>query len=137
MSVTGGNVVYAENLIRSAYPLLDSATVLKRLQEGGRNPVYPWGGESKDIQATIEKVELAWLRFDSWTDNKQQTYYIPAISASGHVDRGIAGQEPEEYHTTVALVKDDAFAEEGTVTGSGGGTVQIMPAVAPAGPAAY
>ena len=104
-------MVYAETIARSAYPLLDSATVMKRLQEGGRNPVYPWGNEIKDVQVTIDKVELAWLRFDSWLNNRQETYDIPAIAASGHVNRNIKGQEPEEYHTTVALVEDDAFAE--------------------------
>jgi hypothetical protein len=138
LTVTGGNVVYAENISRSAYPLLDKATVMQRLQTGGRNPVYPWGGETKDVVVTIDKVELAWLRFDSWADNQQQTYYIPAIAASGHVDRGIKGQEPEEYHTTVALVKDDAFADVGPQPypvpmpmmqgGSGGG---IAPPSAP------
>jgi len=111
LEVTSGNVVYSENIARSSYPLLDKDTVMKRLQDGGRNPVYPWGNETKDVQVTIDKVELAWLRFDSWADNQQQTYFIPAIAASGHVDRGIKGQEPEEYHTTVALVKDDAFAD--------------------------
>ena len=109
MQVVGGNVIYVENISRSAYPLLDKATVAKRLQEGGRNPVYPWGNETRDVQVTIDQVELAWLRFDSWVDGVQQTYYIPAIAASGKVVRGIAGQPDEEYHTTVALVKDDAF----------------------------
>jgi hypothetical protein len=114
LKVTGGNVVYSESIARSSYPLLDKDTVMKRLQEGGRNPVYPWGSETKDIQVTIDKVELAWLRFDSWQDNRQQTYFIPAIAASGHVNRNIKGQEPEEYHTTVALVTDDSFGGDVT-----------------------
>ncbi|HVM91049.1 MAG TPA: hypothetical protein VMU11_04100 [Verrucomicrobiae bacterium] len=111
LQVMSGNVVYSEQTERSSYPLLDQATVLSRLQAGGRNPVYPWGNETKDIQVTIDKIELAWLRYDSWDNGIQQTYYLPAIAASGHVDRGIKGQDPEEYHTTVALVKDDAFGD--------------------------
>jgi hypothetical protein len=110
-TVMGGNVVFAEDVQRSSYPLLDQATVLERLKAGGRNPVYPWGSETKDITVTIDKIELAWLRYDSWDGNQPQTYYLPAIAASGHVDRGMTGQEPEEYHTTVALVKDDAFGD--------------------------
>ncbi len=106
-SVRGGNVQMMQGLDRSAYPLISREEAVKRLEAGGRNPVYGWGTE--DVNVTIDTAELVWMRFDSWKDSKQETYYLPALAARGTVDHKIEGQEPEPYHTVVPLVSDDAF----------------------------
>jgi hypothetical protein len=106
-SVRGGNVQMMQGLDRSAYPLISAEEAMKRLEAGGRNPAYGWGTE--DVNVTIDTAELAWMRFDSWKDNKQETYYLPALAARGTVDRKIEGQEPEAYYTVVPLVSDEAF----------------------------
>lgn len=109
-SVRGGNVQLTNDLDRSAYPLIERTVAMKRLEAGGRNPVYGWGEPmGGDIRVNITSVELAWMRFDSWADNKQQSYYLPALAAKGTVDRNIQGQQPEEYHTVVPLVTDESF----------------------------
>lgn len=106
-SVRGGNVQMMQGLDRSAYPLINAEEAMKRLEAGGRNPAYGWGTE--DVNVTIDTVELAWMRFDSWKDNQQESYYLPALAARGTVNRNIRGQAPEPYYTVVSLVADEAF----------------------------
>jgi hypothetical protein len=108
-AVRGGNVQMTQGFDRSSYALIGKDEALKRLQDGGRNPVYSWGGEGGDVDVKITKAELVWMRFDSWTNNKQESFYLPALAAEGTVDRKIMGQEPEIYRTVVPLVSDDAF----------------------------
>ncbi|MCK9360734.1 hypothetical protein M0Q28_00700 [Patescibacteria group bacterium] len=122
-SVRSGNVMMAQDLERSAYPLISKDEAMKRLQEGGRNPVYSWGGEEGDVEVKITKAELAWMRFDSWANNKQESYYLPALAAEGTVDRKMKGQEPEVYRTVVPLVADSAFDLD---QGGGGVPVPLM-----------
>ncbi len=108
-AVRGGNVQMTQGFDRSSYALIGKEEALKRLQDGGRNPVYSWGGEGGDVDVKITKAELVWMRFDSWTNSKQESFYLPALAAEGTVDRKIMGQEPEIYRTVVPLVADDAF----------------------------
>ena len=119
-SVRGGNVQMSQGMDRSAYPLISREEAMKRLEAGGRNPVYGWGTE--DVNVTIGTAELAWMRFDSWKDNRQESYYLPALAVRGTIDRNTQGQEPEPYYTVVSLVADDAFD-----LGEGGGVPVPLP----------
>lgn len=108
-TVSGGNVEFEGALQRSAYPLIDRETARTRLEAGGRNPVWSWGPEGGSISVIIDRIDLAWMRYDVWREGGMETYYLPALAASGLVDRRIEGQEPEAYHTVIPLVSDDAF----------------------------
>ena len=131
--VSGGYLQLDQNMDRSAYPLIDAATARKRLQSGGQNPVWPWGSENRTIKVRVTKIEIVWIRYDSWQNGATQTYFIPGLRATGTVDRGIAGSQPEEYRTVVPLVNDSAFDQETTPfpESRGGGAVQIFPAPEP------
>lgn len=138
--VTNGYVQLDGSTDRSSYPLIDAETAKRRLQSGGRNPVYAYG--EKNIVVHLKTLEVVWMRYDSWKDSAHETYDLPALLATGTVDRGIKNQPPEDYRTLVPLLKDDVFSvDEGNVPypilygGSGGGAVQIMPAPAPTPPA--
>jgi hypothetical protein len=119
-SVRGGNVQMSQGVDRSAYPLITREEAMARLEAGGRNPVYGWGTE--DVNVTIETTELAWMRFDSWKDNRQESYYLPALAVRGTIDRNMQGQEPEPYYTVVSLVADEAFD-----LGDGGRPMPVEP----------
>ncbi len=77
------------------------------------------------------------MRYDSWKDNRQESFYLPALAVRGTIDRKIQGQAPEPYYTVVPLVADDAF-----VLGDNGGVMPLpvepfmmdAPATAPAAP---
>jgi hypothetical protein len=138
--VTAGYVLLESAMDRSSYPLIDAETARRRLQSGGRNPVYGYG--EKNIVVHLKTIELVWMRYDSWKGGAHETYELPALLAKGTVDRGVKDQPVEEYRTIVPLLKDDVFAAdegggpepilyEGSV-GSGGGAVRILPAPAPA-----
>jgi hypothetical protein len=107
--IVGGNVWLPPQTESSRYPLISSAEAAKRLQEGGRNPIYPYygGDDVKEIVVTIEKTSLVWMRYDSWTNNQTQTYFVPAIAAEGTVS--YAPDRKDLYRTVVPLVADDAF----------------------------
>ncbi|MFZ2804380.1 MAG: hypothetical protein WA001_04090 [Patescibacteria group bacterium] len=127
--VTGGNLQVEENVDRANYPLIDQATAMKRLQSGGQNPVYPWGSEGGTIKVNLANYEIVWMRYDAWEDNDNQTYYLPALLATGTVDRDIKGQAPESYSTLVPLVADSAFDDSAGTTVSPPPTIMPMPAV--------
>jgi hypothetical protein len=105
-SVRGGNVIMNQQTERSSYPLISREEAMKRLEAGGRSPMYRWG-DGQEVSVEIDKIELAWMRYDSWNGEKQETYYLPALSATGKVNYTRA--EAQEYHTVVLLVADDAF----------------------------
>lgn len=118
---------------RSAYPLIDAATAKRRLQAGGLNPIWPYA-ESGSIKVTIEKVELVWLRHESWKEGTSLSFELPALLATGNVQRGDS-KNLEQYRTVVPLLTDDALDESIDWSGSGGGAVSppvvMDPAVAP------
>jgi hypothetical protein len=103
---------------RSAYPLIDAATAKRRLQAGGLNPIWPYA-DSGSIKVTVEKVELVWLRHESWKEGTSLTYDLPALLATGSVQRGDSKTE-EQYRTVVPLLTDDALDESIDWGGSGG-----------------
>lgn len=113
--VENGAIQLATNVSRSSYPLIDAETAKKRLQSGALNPVWPWGNETGTIKVTLSKISLVWMRYDAWVDAEQETYYLPALLAEGTVERGIKGQQPEEYRTVLPLVSDEAFEDVGGV----------------------
>jgi len=124
--VMSGNLQLEENVERASYPLIDADTARKRLQSGGLNPVWPWGSETKTIKVSLDKLDVVWMRYDAWQENGNQTYYLPALRAKGTVNRGIKGQQPEDYVMLVPLVADGAF-EDQTVTPPP--VIEPMPAV--------
>jgi hypothetical protein len=149
--VTNGNVLLDESTVRSAYPLIDQDTAKRRLESGGRNPVYPWGSEGGNITVHLKTIEVVWMRYDSWANNANETYYLPALIAKGTLDRG-KGSSPEDYQTIIPLLKDDVFEDVQPTpppypvpmmqTGSAGGgvsgsartiTAPATPSVAPTG----
>lgn len=103
--VMGGNVLFTEQTERSAYPLISKDEAMKRLQAGGRNVMYSWDGAQMSVNIT--EVKLAWMRHDSWANGRQETYFLPALSAKGTSTYN--NQEPQEYYTVVPLVADSAF----------------------------
>lgn len=107
-NVVGGYIQLDEATERSSYPLIDAETTKKRLQSGGLNPVYPWG-ETSTIKVALSTLTVVWMRYDSWQDGTNHTYYLPALLATGKINRGMKGQEAEDYRTLVPLVADDAF----------------------------
>ncbi len=132
--VMGGNVMFTEQVERSAYPLISREEGMKRLEAGGRNQIWPWGYEGQNINVTISEVKLAWMRHDTWTEGRQQTYFLPALAAKGMVDRGLKDQpQPEEYYTVVPLVADSAF-DLGEQGGGGVPMPLMMDAAVPVPP---
>ncbi|HWQ99987.1 MAG TPA: hypothetical protein VN397_04055, partial [Candidatus Methylomirabilis sp.] len=108
--VANGFVQLDENAERSSYPLIDRETAKRRLQSGGRNPVWPWGNETGNIEVHLKTIELVWMRYDVWNNGTNDTYYLPAIRGLGTVLRG-KGMEPEEYRTIIPLLADDVFED--------------------------
>jgi len=115
-TVTGGNMWLGMQTEASRYPLLSSEEAAKRLAAGGRNPIYPWyGGDVKNITVTISSASLALMRYDSWKDGRNETYFVPALAAEGTVSYD--GKQNDPYRTIVPLVTDDTF----------GGTDEVYP----------
>lgn len=108
--VTGGYVQLEGTSERSAYPLIDADAAKRRLQSGGRNPVYAYG--EKNIVVHLKTIALVWMRYDSWKNDTHETYDLPALLATGTVDRGIKDQPAEDYRTIVPLLKDDSFVPD-------------------------
>ncbi len=106
--VTNGSLQLEDKLSRSSYPLVSVETARKRLQEGGRNPVYPWGEEG-EVRVSIKNISLVWIRYESWNAGTSQFYYLPGLLATGTVQRGNAVGAQDEYRTIISLVNDDAF----------------------------
>jgi hypothetical protein len=141
--VTNGNVMLDESAMRSAYPLIDQETAKRRLESGGRSPVYPWGSEGGNVTVHLKTIEVVWMRYDSWKNNAVETYYLPGLLAKGTLDRG-KGFDPEDYRTIIPLLKDDVFEDSQPIavpmmqTGSAGGGVSGSAGVisAPSAPTA-
>lgn len=112
---------------RSAYPLIDAATALRRLQSGGLNPVWPYS-ESGSIKVTIKEVTLVWLRHETWKDGTSMTFELPALLGVGTIQRG-ATVEPGEYRTLVPLLTDDALDESIDMGGGGIPKPEPLPAI--------
>lgn len=102
--VTGGWINVPTSIEASSYPLVDKQVVIDQLKAGGRNPYYGWGKKGTRTQIQYNSFEFVLMRYDSWKDNRNETYFVPAISAVGTVDRG-DGQGLSEYRTVVPLVK--------------------------------
>ncbi len=131
--VTGGNVWLSPETDSSRYPLISSADALKRLKDGGRNPIYPYyaGDDVKEITVRIESASLVWMRYDAWQNNQQQTYFVPALAAEGTVS--YTSERSDVYRTVVPLVADDAFGGTDQPTIVPMGAVKVSePASAPA-----
>ena len=138
--VTNGWIQLDERAERSSYPLISAESAKKRLQSGGQNPVWPYG-DGGVVRVKLTSISLAWLRYDAWQDGLNETYYLPALLATGTVDRGTKEQAPEEYRTLVPLVDDAAFMDQpgpppgplplegGSAPGSPGIEIQPAPAV--------
>jgi hypothetical protein len=109
--VTNGVLQLDQRLDRSEYPLVSSETAMKKLMAGGTSPAYSWGTEKQNVKVTIEKVQLVWMRYDSWASGAHDTFYLPALAASGTIVRDTPGHQPEEYKTSVPLVDDSAFQD--------------------------
>lgn len=107
--VTNGSLQLDDTFSRSAYPLISVETARKRLQSGGRNPVYPWGTEEGNVRVTVKNIAIVWIRYETWNAGASQLYYLPGLLATGTVQRGNAADAGEEYRTVVSLVNDDAF----------------------------
>jgi hypothetical protein len=135
-AVTNGNVQLEDNVNRSTYPLIDQATAQRRLQSGGRNPIWDYGNGTKSIKVHIKTLEVVWMRYDTWSEGTSQTYYLPGLLATGTVDRG-DGNTQEAYRTVMPLLQDDAF-DFGNGYGGGpmpyaaGGAVNVLPQPVPA-----
>lgn len=109
--VVNGFIQLDDGVERSVYPLIDQDAAKRRLQSGGRNPVWPWGSETGNIKVRLKKLELVWMRHDVWQGGLSDTYYLPALRASGTVERG-KNVPPEDYRTTVPLLADGVFEDE-------------------------
>lgn len=110
--VTSGLIQLDQNMDRSSYALIDQNRAKAQLQSGGLNPVWPWGSERNTIIVHLTKIEQVWMHYASWHDGQNTTYYIPALLASGTVDRGMQltkGSSAETYTALVPLLTDDAF----------------------------
>lgn len=131
-SVSGGSIWLDQNVDASRYPLIDRAEALKRLQSGGRNPIWPWMETGGTIAVRIKTVSLAWMRYDVWTNEGNETYYIPALAGDGEVEYAKDNIQP--YHTVVPLVADEAFEPVKPPTPlplrgeTGGGSAGVAPA---------
>ena len=114
--VSSGSIQLDQNVERSSYPLIDQGTATKRLQSGGLDPVSPWSNGPGNINVDLTTFDIVWLRYDAWTGNQSATYFIPALRATGTVDRGIKGQTPEPYSEVVPLPSDDVFQVQNVAT---------------------
>lgn len=121
--VTNGYIWLTPETDSSKYPLITQQEALKRLSAGGRNPLYYYAPEVKEANVTIDAVRMVLMRYDSWTNDGTQTFFLPALYATGKTDLG--NGKSEEYRTVVPLVSDDSF---------GGATPppMIMPMTEPA-----
>ena len=133
--VSSASLMLTRPTERSAYPLIDAATAKRRLQAGGLNPIWPYA-ESGSIKVTVEKVELVWLRHESWKEGTSFTYDLPALLATGSVQRGDSKTE-EQYLTVVPLLTDDALDESIDWGGGSGGIPMPTPLMMEAGEAKY
>lgn len=109
-NVSSGNIWLNRETEVSKYPLISQAEAEKRLRAGGRNPIWPWYGNENDgvdLKVNLKKIELVWMRYDVWIENKSDVYLIPALSAEGEVE--YSADRKEAYRTIVPLVADDAF----------------------------
>ncbi|MFA5935380.1 MAG: hypothetical protein WC787_00775 [Patescibacteria group bacterium] len=105
--VTGGNVWMPQEMEASKYALISAEEAMKRLNAGGRNPIYPYYGEEvTDINITISNAKLVLMRYDAWAEGKNTTYFLPALVGEGTVSYG---DRDDIYRTIVPLVADDAF----------------------------
>lgn len=105
--VNGGNIWLAPDVDSSKYSLITTEEATKRLMAGGRNPLYVYNEGVKEVKATIETAHIAWMRYDSWSQDGTDTYFLPALYATGKQDFGDG--KSQEYHTIVPLVSDESF----------------------------
>lgn len=138
--VTGGYANLPTSLEASSYPMIDKGAVEEALKKGGRSPYYGWGKKGTRVQVQYNAFEQVVMRYDSWKDNKNETYFVPALLATGKVDAG-DGNGLQDYRTIVPLIKAEFLEEmptpimymKGEATdGSAGGVVNTMIAPAPA-----
>lgn len=108
--VTGGYANLPTSLESSSYPMIDKDAVEAALKKGGRSPYYGWGKKGNRVQVQYNKFEQVVMRYDSWKDNKNETYFVPALLATGKVDNG-DGNGLQDYRTIVPLIKAE-FLEE-------------------------
>lgn len=127
--VTGGWINVPTSVEASSYPLVDKSVVEAQLRKGGRAPMYHWGKKGTRAQVQYTSFESVLMRYDSWKDGKNETYFVPALQAIGTVDRG-DGQGLTEYRTIVPLIKAE-FLDEGmnpiTIMNKEG----VVPAITP------
>jgi hypothetical protein len=114
LAVQGLNVMMSEPADSANYPTIDHETAKRRLQSGGRQPVYPWGNETKNITVHLTRVDLVWIRAEDWRDGTRSAFWLPGLRATGTVDRGIKNQPAESYQTVIPLLNDDAFEPDVT-----------------------
>jgi hypothetical protein len=105
--VTGGNIWPMPDTDSSTYPLIGADEAMKRLSTGGRNPLYWYGEDVTAVRITIDKVTLAWMRYDAWDQDGSKTFFLPALRGTGTQDYG--NGKTDAYNTIVPLVADDAF----------------------------
>ena len=86
--VTGGYANLPTSLEASSYPMIDKGAVEEALKKGGRSAYYGWGKKGTRVQIQYNKFEQVVMRYDSWKDNKNETYFVPALLATGTVDAG-------------------------------------------------
>ncbi|MFO0764449.1 MAG: hypothetical protein U0487_00160 [Patescibacteria group bacterium] len=108
--VTGGYANLPTSLEASSYPMIDKGAVEEALKKGGRSPYYGWGKKGTRVQVQYNTFEQVVMRYDSWKDNKNETYFVPALLATGKVDSG-DGNGLQDYRTIVPLIKAE-FLEE-------------------------
>jgi hypothetical protein len=108
--VTGGYANLPTSLEASSYPMIDKGAVEEALKKGGRSAYYGWGKKGTRVQIQYNKFEQVVMRYDSWKDNKNETYFVPALLATGTVDAG-DGNGLQDYRTIVPLIKAE-FLEE-------------------------
>ncbi|MCA9388983.1 MAG: hypothetical protein KC585_00065 [Candidatus Magasanikbacteria bacterium] len=136
--VTGGYANLPTSLEASSYPMIDKGAVEEALKNGGRSPYYGWGKKGTRVQIQYDAFELVVMRYDSWKDNKNETYFVPALLATGKVDAG-DGNGLNDYRTIVPLIKAEFLEDvpspimymKGDVTSGSEGTVTNMMAPAP------
>ena len=130
-SVTNGSFWLDRETESSKYPMITADIAAKRLESGGRNPIYPYGGNG-DVTVHIKTLDLVWMRYDSYVDGGNETYLIPAIAASGTAV--YADKHTEDYRTILPLVADEAFSEPTPPVPVPLPAVQTSPSVAPSAP---
>lgn len=130
--VTGGYANLPTSLEASSYPMIDKGAVEASLKKGGRSAYYGWGKKGTRVQIQYTKFEQVVMRYDSWKDNKNKTYFVPALLATGTVDAG-DGNGLQDYRTIVPLIKAEFLEEmpnpimymKGEVGGTVGGDAVI------------